>query len=119
MVLLLLRYMLENCIGAYIFLILRYLIRLIVCSSLIIPNVVTDNTCVCPLVNSALPCTRGNRSISHDNGLISSIFLPSTLFYAHRISCLLRIFSLIYILLLLFVVCFLQMLLLQIFCIGI
>ena len=49
------------------------------CSSLFIPRVTTDITWVCPLVNNALPCTRGNNPTSHDNGLISSNALPSTL----------------------------------------
>lgn len=52
------------------------------CSSDTIPKVAIDNTCVCPLVNKALPCVRGNNPTSHDNGLISSKALPSTL-YVH------------------------------------
>ena len=48
------------------------------CSSLTIPKVAIDITCVNPLVNIALPCTLGSNPTSHDNGLISSKFLPST-----------------------------------------
>ena len=47
------------------------------CSSDFVPSVTTDNTCVWPLVNIALPCTLGKTPTSQDSGLISSILLPS------------------------------------------
>ena len=48
------------------------------CSSLTIPNVAIDITCVKPLVNKLLPWTLGSNPTSQDNGLISSKALPST-----------------------------------------
>ena len=41
------------------------------------PNVQIDKACVCPRVNNADPCVRGNKSTRDDNGRISSILRPS------------------------------------------
>ena len=64
-----------------------------ICSSLFIPNVTIDITWVCPLVKIALPCTLGRTPTSHDNGLISSIALPSGRLCSSKIIFLTHVFS--------------------------
>ena len=64
-----------------------------ICSSLFIPNVTIDITCVWPLVNIALPWTLGNTPTSQERGLISSIFLPSGRLCSSKIISLTHAFS--------------------------
>ena len=58
-----------------------------------LPSVTIDITCVCPLVNIALPCTLGSTPTSQESGRISSIFLPSGRLCSFKIISLTHCFS--------------------------
>ena len=62
-------------------------------ASFFVPNVQIVKTWVWPLVNNPLPWTRGNTPTSADNGLTSSILLPSGLLCSVKIIFLTQAFS--------------------------
>ena len=65
----------------------------VLCSSSVIPKVVTTNACVSPLVNKAEPCVRGRTPTSQDIFLTSDRPLPSILFLSLSIAVLTISFS--------------------------